>query len=363
MKKIVIVVVLLFIILPFNVKAFSSEGQCTILMDQDSGRILYAKNIDTIRSVASISKIMTAILAIESNKLDDIVTVGDEISIAYGSAIYIKTGEEVSLKDLLYGLMLRSGNDAALAIAAYVGGSVDNFVGQMNAKAREIGMKNTAFNNPSGLDSDKGNYSTARDMAILTSYAMKNQIYQQIVKTKKHVVKTNMNTYAWTNKNRLLSMYEYVTGGKTGFTEIAKRTLVSTATKDNLNLVAVTLNNGNDFNEHVTLYKEAFDTYKSYAVLNKGNINIYDERFYQYYNIYLKKGFSYPLNDLEKDSILLKFEIEKKTSFKIADKIGKVKVMIGDKKVYEDDLFVGLQKDAKKKGFFKTLCDWFKNLW
>ena len=178
MKKIIIFLIILLI--PVNVSAYSSSATSTILMDTDNNRILYANNVHAVRSIASISKIMTCIVAIENSNIDDIVTVNDSIKGSYGSGIYITIGEELTLKDLLYGLMLRSGNDAALMIADYVGGSVENFVDLMNKKAKEIGMNNTTFNNPSGLDSDKGNYSTAYDMAILTSYAMKNEIYKEI---------------------------------------------------------------------------------------------------------------------------------------------------------------------------------------
>jgi D-alanyl-D-alanine carboxypeptidase len=362
MKKIITFLVML-VLIPINVNGFDSVGQCTILMDQDSGRVLYAKDVHTIRSVASISKIMTAVVAIESNKLDDEVEMGEEILKAYGSAIYIKVGEKMSLRNLLYGLMLRSGNDAAIAIANYVSGSVEDFVTQMNRKAKEIGMKNTTFNNPSGLDNEKANYSTAYDMAILTSYAMKSAIYKEIVSTKSHTVKTNMNTYVWTNKNKLLNMYKYTTGGKTGFTEVAKRTLVSTATKDNLNLVVVTLNNGNDFNEHVSLYEEAYQAYSRYDILKKGIINIYDENYYKDHELYVKNNFSYPLSSYEKDTILLKFEIEKKRFFSNDEKVGIVKVMIGEKKVHEEIIYVKEKKTTEKKGIFKRFFDWIKNLW
>ena len=170
MKKIILIITLLF---PFIIKGISTSATSAILMDTDNNRIIYSKNIHEVRSVASISKIMTALLAIESGKLDEEVKINSSINKAYGSAIYIKIGEKMKLRDLVYGLMLRSGNDAALAIADYVGGGVDNFVTMMNHKAKEIGMKNSKFNNPSGLDEDKANYSTAYDMAILTSYAMK----------------------------------------------------------------------------------------------------------------------------------------------------------------------------------------------
>ena len=252
----------LIILIPINIKALDVNTNKYILMDMDTNRIIIGENINEVKSVASISKIMTAILAIESGKMDDKVTVGDEILAAYGSGIYIKQGEVLTLKDLVYGLMLRSGNDASYAIAKYVGGSVENFVKKMNEKAIEIGMKNTTFNNPNGLDEEKGNYSTAYDMAILTSYAMKNNEYKKITKTKKYVLKTNMNVYSWTNKNKLLKLYKYATGGKTGYTKIAKRTLVTTASKNNINLVVVTLNDGDDWNDHIELFDYGFNTYK-----------------------------------------------------------------------------------------------------
>ena len=157
MKKIVFV--LLVLMFPHLVFAYSSNATSTIVMDTDNNKIVYASNIHKVRSVASISKIMTAILAIESGKLDDEVIAGSEIKSTYGSAIYISEGEKLTLKDLVYGLMLRSGNDASYVIAKYVGGTIDNFIKLMNNKAIEIGMKNTVFNNPNGLDDNGGNLS------------------------------------------------------------------------------------------------------------------------------------------------------------------------------------------------------------
>lgn len=355
MKKLLLV---LIFIIPFKIKAYETSATSAILMDTNNNRILYATNIHDVRSVASISKIMTAVVAIESGKMDDIVTIGEEISTAYGSGIYIKQGEELTLKDLVYGLMLRSGNDAALAIAHYVGGSVDKFVEMMNQKAKQIGMKNTTFNNPSGLDQEKGNYSTAYDMAILTSYAMKNDDYKQITKTKRYKLKTNLNYYDWTNKNRLLLSYKYTTGGKTGFTEKARRTLVTTASKNNMNLVVVTLNDGNDFEDHKSLYEEAFLEYKSYTILKKGNINITDEKYYKKHQLYLTKHFNYLLTESEKNSVILKFQLDKSYNYKNNDKIGKVIVKIGDEQVYEDNVYIKLNKT--KISFWELISRWFK---
>ena len=187
---------------------------------------------------------MTAILAIESGEIDETVTVSGNAFGTEGSSLFLKKGEKIKLEDLVYGLMLRSGNDAAVAIAEKVGGSLDGFVWLMNQKAEEIGMKNTHFSNPHGLDNTKNHYSTAYDMALLTRYAMQNETYVKIAGTKVHRApnSTEQWDYVWRNKNRLLTqLYEYTTGGKTGYTKLAKRTLVSTATKNGHDLIAVTL--------------------------------------------------------------------------------------------------------------------------
>lgn len=347
----------MFLLIPFLVRAYSTSATSAILMDLDSGRIIYANNKDLVRSVASISKIMTAVVAIESDKLDEIVTVGSEIKSAYGSGIYIKEGEELTLRDLLYGLMLRSGNDAALSIATYVGGDVQAFVSMMNAKAKSIGMKNSTFNNPSGLDQEKGNYSSAYDMALLMKYAYQLKEFREIVSTKKYELKTNMNYYLWNNKNKLLYMYKYANGGKTGFTEKARRTLVTTASKNNTNLVAVTLNDGNDFLDHKALFEEAFSEYNSYQILDKDKVNIVGETFYKNAYFYLKKDFTYLLKKKEIDDILIKYNLDKIDNVQSDTKVGGVKVYFKDKVIYTGDVFIKVKKE--KKSFWKV----FDRLW
>ena len=346
MKKIILIITLF---IPFVVKGISTSATSAILMDTTNNRIIYSKNIHEVRSVASISKIMTALLAVESGKLDKEVKINSSINKAYGSAIYIKTGEKMKLRDLVYGLMLRSGNDAALAIADYVGGSVDNFVTMMNHKAKEIGMKNTYFNNPSGLDEDKGNYSTAYDMAILTSYAMKIKEYRDIVKTKDYKLETNKNTYIWHNKHKLHKLYKYTTGGKTGYTKKAKRTLVTTASKDNTNLVVVTLNDGNDFKDHMALLDYGFENYNTYTILKKGNINIYNENYYRGYVLYIKKDCKYLLDDSEKESVNIKYKLKKFKHIRNREIVGEVIVNLGDKEIYGEPIYVKTKNKYKKK--------------
>lgn len=361
MKRLLLIIFSLLVI-PMNVCAFETSATSAILMDMDSGRILYAKDIHNRRSIASISKIMTAIVAIESGKINDEVVVGDEIKKAYGSGVYIREGEHISLEDLLYGLMLRSGNDAALAIANYVGGSVDGFVKIMNEKAENLGMKDSLFNNPSGLDEEKANYSTAYDMALLTSYAMKNEIYRKIVSTKHYNVNTDMNYYSWTNKNKLLSTYKYCTGGKTGFTEIARRTLVTTASKDDLNLVVVTLNDGNDFADHKNLFEEGFSKYKDYELLKSGNLNIPGEMYYEDSQLYLKDTYTYPFIDEEKNLITIKYNLNKLRQYNDDDQVGIAEIYLDDQEIKSVPIYVRIIK-KEQKSFFQKIKDWFKKTW
>ncbi len=346
-----------------NVYAISTSATSAILMDMDSGRILYAQDIHNVRSVASISKVMTAIVSIENKNIEDKVVIGEEIKKAYGSGIYIKPGEELTMKDLLYGLMLRSGNDAALAIAHHTAGSVDKFVSKMNEKAKELGMTNSTFHNPSGLDQEKGNYSTAYDMAILMKYAYQNETFKMITGTKKYTLTTNKNAYSWTNKNKLLNSYKYTTGGKTGFTEKARRTLVTTASKDRLNLVAVTLNDGNDWQDHQNLFDYGFSTYKAYTLLSKGNLQIYDEIYYEDYDLYIKEDFKYALTEEERKSIVLKFELEKMRIIENESTVGVVKVFLADEQIGTREIFVKEKEKEAKKSNFQKFLEWFKKIW
>ncbi|MEG2801202.1 MAG: serine hydrolase [Longicatena sp.] len=248
------------------------HGESYVVMSDSDNTILEAKNKDKQQSVASISKIMSAIIAIEEGNLQDSWKCSDEIRKAQGSSVYLKVGQDVTLKDLLYGLMLRSGNDAANEIANHIGKSQQGFVKMMNDKASEIGMRNTLFSNPSGLDeSDAGNVSTAQDMAILMSYAMKNATFRKIVSTKSYTSTWN---YHWVNKNKLLDENPFVIGGKTGYTKKAGRTLVSVAKNDNVESIVVTLQQENDFAFHDQKHREVFQNVHVVDVLKPGTYSI-----------------------------------------------------------------------------------------
>ncbi|MED4602461.1 D-alanyl-D-alanine carboxypeptidase [Paenibacillus validus] len=248
----------------------STSAEGAALIDVTSGRLLYSVKGDKQMRIASLTKIMTAIVAIENGKLTDLAKVSKNAFGKEGSSIYLKLNEEMNLKDLLYGLMLRSGNDAATTIAEHVGGSVEGFAYMMNEKARMIGMTRSSFKNPSGLD-EEGHYSTASDMAKLTAYALKNPVFQEIVKTKvKKVPNPNESwDYSWVNKNKMLSLYDGADGVKTGYTKLAKRCLVSSATRGGQQLAVVTLNDPNDWIDHTQLLDYGFEHYPLTTLIGK----------------------------------------------------------------------------------------------
>ena len=347
MKKILL---LFMLIIPFNVKCLSASSY--IVMDMDSGRIMEGSNTDKVSLIASITKILTAITAIEYGNLEDIVKIDDSILKSYGSGIYVQVGEELTLDDLLYGLMLRSGNDAALAIASHVGDDVDNFVFMMNEVAKRIGMKDSYFVNPSGLEENDGsaNKSTVYDMALLTRYAMNNEHYRRIVSTKEIIVKSSYKTYKWVNKNKLLSTYKHCNGGKTGFTKKAHRTLVTTASNDNMNLIVVTFNDGNDFNDHKNLYEKYFNNYERVKIVDK-NDN---------YGSNLKLRNDFYMIKKEDDKVEIKVS-KYDTSNAINGSIGgKVSVILNGKVLGSRNLYYEKISVTKDKGFLSKLIEFLK---
>ena len=307
LKKIILFLCCVILATTYDFKKVEAKeiySRSYVVMDYNSGEVLESKDKDLKRSVASISKIMTAIVAIENCELDKYVEVKEDILSAYGSSIYLKIGEVITMKDLLYGLMLRSGNDAAVTIARGVSSSVEEFVNLMNKKAYDIGMYNSSFNNPSGLDvDDEGNVSTSYDMALLMKYAMNNTIFKEITNTKEY---RSNNHGVWVNKNKLLRNYEYATGGKTGFTAKAKRTLVTSAKKETMELIVVTLDCGNDFMFHEKLYEKYFEAYKSFKLLKEGS-NVFDE-----YELYCNAAINTVVekSEISKSKIIYKIEDE-----------------------------------------------------
>ena len=242
------------------------QSEAGIVMDMDSGAVLFAQNIHEQKIPASITKLMTALVALESGHvLEEEVTISGEWAGAEGSSIYLRAGERVSLEALLYGMLLRSGNDAALAVAGYCGGTVERFVDRMNQKAQELGMADTHFANPNGLNAE-GHYSSAYDMALLAQACLKNDTLAQIVSTKSITIGTR----TFTNHNKLLWQYEGCIGLKTGYTEKAGRTLVSAARREGTALICVTLSDPNDWADHTRLFDWGFSHYRAKELTRAG---------------------------------------------------------------------------------------------
>ena len=342
-----------------NVNALSAEA--AIVIDMNSGRILFAKNESRKKLIASTTKIMSAVVAIEYGDLDSVVSVDEDILKAFGSAIYIQVGEEISLRDLIYGLMLRSGNDAAIAIAKHVASSVDAFTLLMNEKASNLKMENTIFLNPHGLEENDGtgNMSTVYDMAILMRYAMQNEIFREITGTKSITVKSNYKTYVWQNKNKLLNNYEYATGGKTGYTEKAKRTLVTTASKEGKNLAVVTFNDGNDFNNHEALYNEYFAKYEIAYVLDRDTFKV-GENKYNDAQLYIENNFNMLVTKDEAEKINIKIKLNDVDEYRDQDAIGIVEVYIKNTLIHEEVIFIRRENNTIKETFWQKIFSWFK---
>ena len=244
-------------------EAVEVSAAAAVLMDADSGRLLYEKNGEKRMLIASTTKLMTALVALEQGGLQQEITVTGG-HMAEGSSMYLRPGEKLTLETLLYGLLLSSGNDAALAVTECMGGAVP-FVARMNEKAAELGMENTHFANPNGLD-DEEHYSTAEDMARLAAAAMDDPVLRRVASTRT----ARIGGRTLTNHNKLLSRVEGCVGLKTGYTRAAGRTLVSCAERDGVRLVAVTLQDGDDWNDHASLYEQGFRVLRPVKAVERG---------------------------------------------------------------------------------------------
>ena len=250
----------------FPISAGAVSAKRAYVLDGVSGRVLFEKNPDEQSLIASTTKIMTALIVCEQCNVLDRMRIPKEAVGIEGSSMYLKEGEVLTLQELLYGLMLSSGNDAAVALAIYCGGTVEGFAGLMNDKARILGLQNTHFENPNGLDSP-GHYSTARDLAVLAEYAMENPIFAKTVSAK--TVKVGERYL--TNHNKLLWRVEGADGVKTGFTKAAGRILVSSATRDGRRILAVTIDDPSDWQDHAALLEAGFSRFSHQRIVTGGD--------------------------------------------------------------------------------------------
>ncbi|HEU4963803.1 MAG TPA: D-alanyl-D-alanine carboxypeptidase family protein [Bacilli bacterium] len=346
----------------------SLSAKAAAVIDVETGRMLYEKNGDDKMLIASLTKIITAIVAIESGKdLNGIVTVSSRASGKEGSSIYLKVGEKQKLIDLLYAVMLRSGNDAATAVAEYVGdGSEQKFVEMMNKKVEELGLTGTHFANPHGLDA-KAHYSTAHDMAILTAYALRNPTFKQIVSTR--IKKIPMPGEAWDrkmyNKNKMLRFYDGADGVKTGYTKAAGRCLVSSATKNGRQVAVVTLDAPSDWTDHTNMLNYGFQKYQSTVLAEEKKVVKelpVDDGVKTKVGVMAGEEFSYPVRDDEKDKLTHKFILDESLHAPVVagEQVGEMEIYFDDKLVGEVPMLAA--EDVAEKSFWEKFKSLFTSL-
>jgi len=350
-----------------NVDDVKISSPSAIVIDALSGRVLYEKDGYSERKIASLTKVMTAIVTVENVKLDEIVTVKTGSGSIGGSTIGVKKGDEITVKALMYGMLMESGNDCAYALAEYVGGSIENFGIMMTEKAKEIGAKDSSFKNPHGLDVE-GHYSTAYDMALITKYALNNQVINEIVGTNSITVQFGKIVKTFSNTNRLLRTYSFADGVKTGFTNGANRCLISSATKGDLRIIAVVL--GSDttdirFNDSKALLEYGIDTYKMRDISRNMNwyinIPVYKGKA-DYYEKYVTREMKVALTDEEYEKIYIKqtiLPVIKAPLYK-GYNLGNIEMYVDNEKIYEEKIY--LDKNIYKKTVLDYILYGIKNM-
>ena len=302
----------------------SSKSEC--VMELHSRRILYASNADKRLPMASTTKILTAITVLEScDNLQEQIEIPDAAIGVEGSSVYLKKGDVYSIEDLLYGLMLRSGNDCATALALRFGGSIGNFAAKMNETAQKAGAIESNFKNPHGLPCD-GHYITARDLSLITCYAMENPTFKTIVSTSYYEQRH------WKNKNKMLEKFDGANGVKTGYTKAAGRCLVSSAEREGMTLICSVLNSPNMYERSMQLLKDAFAAYQYTQLVKNGQVmehGVAQEDFY------------YPL--LKEEQALIKVQskpLKKPTMYEKKQKIvGQFEIYLANQLLFSGNLY------------------------
>ncbi len=356
--------VLAFFILALVCPCFAIElsAQSAILYEPSTSTVLFEKNSLSKREIASTTKIMTAVVVLENTDSQNIVTVPSSCVGIEGTSIYLKEGEKLTVSDLLFGMLLHSGNDAATALAYYVGnGNISSFVDMMNETAARIGMKNTNFKNPSGLP-DKEHYSTASDMAKLASYAMNIKEFSEIVSTKNKTISGR----SLTNHNKLLRIYNGANGLKTGFTKAAGRCLVSGAYRNGMQLIAVTLSAPDDWNDHKRLFDFGFNNFtlfnETLSDAEPLEIPVVGGEFSDI-SAHITGDVSILTKATETVERIVYVPRFMYAPVYRGDVLGRVEYLINGE-VVESASIISLDtvREMKKEGFFKRISEFFKNL-
>lgn len=371
MKKLCLLLVISLIIpfFNFNVSSvYEIDAKAYVLLVADTLEIYGGKNFHERLPIASTTKIATAITFLENfEDINKNIVVPKEASGIEGSSIYLYQGETISVEALLYGLLLESGNDAAVALALTCCESLDIFVDLMNQLVKKLGLKNTHFTNPHGLD-DPNHYSSAYDLSLIMNYAMKNETFAKITATKNISFKNEDDvTHFFTNHNRLIRMRDYIVGGKTGFTKISRRCLVSSAKLNGINLICTTIDCSNDFNEHISMYDNAFSAYQLYEIPINSEIKLdvvgsiiekADLKYEEIEKIPLKSKFD--LNSVSYKIITHKFIYAPQKS---GTNVGKIKIYYDNNLIKEKDLILKYDiKQIPSKNPFKKAIEYIRRI-
>lgn len=368
MRKKFLILISLFIFV-CNCCVISTDAlsaSSAIVIEASTGKVIFSKNGEKRMKPASTTKILTALCALDYGNLEDIVKISQKAANEEGSSMYIEAGEKIKMENLIYGLMLNSGNDAAVAIAEHISGSEEEFSKLMNKKARECGVKNSNFENPNGLDSDK-HYVTAYDLALITKKALENEKFRDIVKTRTKIVATESGVKKYlTNHNKMLAMYKDCIGVKTGFTKASGRTLVTAAEKNGVEIIAVTLNAPDDWNDHRNLLDIGFANAEEITVLTKGKtVGTAEVKngISKKCSLVCKDGYKYIKIKNSNEKIDVKYSIGRvKAPVMKNEKIGKCYIYLNGKKIFETELLAaetidGIKKENKFTDIFKRFFE------
>ena len=347
-SRILAVMMAISLVFAYNVGESHAEedlsAKSAILIEASTGRVLFEQNAFEQKPMASTTKIMTALLAIENCNLDETVVVGPNASGVEGSSIWLSQGERISLLDMLFGLMLASGNDAAVAIAEHTAGSVEAFVEMMNEKAKDIGAYNTHFVNPNGLPADD-HYTTAYDLALISAYAMKLDVFREIVKTQYKTIPWE--GHEWDrvvkNKNKILWNYEGGNGIKTGYTKNAGRCLAAAAQRDGMQLISVVLDAPDMFEDCMDLLSYGFENYQNRCVSKAGALIgdvAVEQGMTDRFSVYTTQDVTYPLTEEEYQNIETRVYLQQsvKAPVEKGQQIGYIDIWLGDNKIASVDL-------------------------
>lgn len=372
LKKITVFALMIAMLPVFAAKAEDQTleditAEAAVLIDSETGDVLFEKNSSKKLGMASTTKIMTGILAIENCDPDEIVTVSRNASYTEGSSIYTKEGEKITVETLIYGLLLKSGNDTAVALAEHIAGSEEAFAEMMNEKAKKLGLKNTHFVNPHGLY-DPDHYTTAYELAMLARYAMRNKTFADIVNTVKYVEETDEDRdgHIINNANKLIKMYEEADGIKPGYTPETGRTLVGSATKDNWRVITVTLNCADDWNEHKKMFDYAFENYHRVTVAAKGeSIGTYTVKGGEWNEVggVLKNGLTVAVKNGDPDTYKIKLDFEKLNApIKKGMFVENARVEMSNGNKYEVPVITDGAVKRKERNIFKLMVRVFLSL-